>query len=202
MTIDDEVVLLRRAALLGDEATKVYERLGLEAILARAGEVERVGSSVMGLMVWRDLDVVVHAPGLGQSGVIAALEALFDDRGLLSLDYRDERRSNGSASNGVDSRHYVVLRHEGVGRGTWKIDVTFWTARHHHDHDVYAKGITDRLTDESRLAILRIKDAWYQRPSYPYTVGGHDVYVAVLDHGVRTVDGFERYLLERGLPTE
>jgi hypothetical protein len=33
-------------------------------------------------------------------------------------------------------------------------------------------------------------------------VGGHDVYVAVLDHGVRTVEGFERYLLGRGLPTE
>ena len=199
MTVDEEAVLLRRAASLAEEAGQVYDRLRLRAILARAGDVERVGSSVMGLMVWRDLDVVVHAPGLGQEGVIAALGPLFDERGLLSLEYRDER---GSGAGERDSRHYVVLRHEGMGRGIWKIDLTFWTAQHRHDHDVYAAGITGRLTDESRMAILRIKDAWYQRPSYPYTVGGHDVYVAVLDHGVRTVEGFEHYLRERGLPIE
>lgn len=194
--------LARRAASLAREAGQVYERLRLEAILRPAGEVERVGSSVMGLMVWRDLDVVVHAPGLGQAGVIEALAPLFDDRGLLSLDYRDERPPHVSAANQRDARHYVVLRHSGIGRGAWKIDLTFWTAQHRHDHDAYAAGITSRLTDETRSAILRIKSAWYERSSYPYTVGGHDVYVAVLDHGVRTVAGFERHLRERGLPVD
>jgi hypothetical protein len=118
------------------------------------------------------------------------------------MHYRDERHAAESAAGGLDSRHYVVLRHEGVGRGQWKIDLTFWTGERRHDHDVYAAAITSRLTDETRAAILRIKDAWHQRASYPDTVGGHDVYVAVLDHGVRTVEGFERYLRERGLPVD
>jgi hypothetical protein len=33
-------------------------------------------------------------------------------------------------------------------------------------------------------------------------VGGHDVYVAVLVHDVLTVEGFERYLRERGRASE
>lgn len=194
--MDDEA-LLRRAAALRDEADGVYESLRLDALLAHAGDVERVGSSVMDLMVWRDLDVVVHAPGLEQAHVVETLAPLFEDGGLLSLDYRDER---GTGS--PDARHYVVLRHEGVGRGTWKIDLTFWTAEQHHDHAAYADAIGRRLSGECRLAILRIKDAWYQRPSYPTIVGGHDIYVAVLDHDVRTKEAFEQYLLDRGLPTD
>lgn len=198
----DDATLLRRATDLAAEAAAVYERLRFQEILAPAGEVERVGSSVMDLMVWRDLDVVVHAPGLGQPGVIAAVEPLFDDHGLLSLEYRDERRSSDRVIDEPDGRHYVILRHQGVGRGPWKIDLTFWTAPQRHRHDLYAAGIASRLTDESRLAILRIKDAWCQRPSYPFVVGGHDVYTAVLEHGVRTPEGFEHYLRERGLPTD
>ena len=46
----------------------------------------------------------------------------------------------------------------------------------------------------TRLAILRIKDAWHKRPDYPEVVGGFEVYEAVLEHGVRTAEEFEGYL--------
>jgi hypothetical protein len=55
-----------------------------------------------------------------------------------------------------------------------------------------------RLTDETRLAILWIKDVWHRRPTYPYEVGGVDVYDAVLEHGVRTPDEFAAHLRARG----
>jgi hypothetical protein len=32
----------------------------------------------------------------------------------------------------------------------------------------------------ARLAVLRIKDVWHRLPSYPDTVGGWDIYTAVL----------------------
>jgi hypothetical protein len=58
-----------------------------------------------------------------------------------------------------------------------------------------------RLTPETRLAILWIKDAWYRHPSYPDVVSGMDIYKAVLEHGVRTPEQFGSYLSRRGLPT-
>jgi hypothetical protein len=63
-----------------------------------------------------------------------------------------------------------------------------------------AGAIRRRLTEETRLAILWIKDVWHQLPVYPYEVGGVEVYDAVFEHGVRTPEGFEAYLRERGLP--
>jgi hypothetical protein len=56
------------------------------------------------------------------------------------------------------------------------------------------------LTEETRLAILWIKDSWHRLPAYPYRVGGYEIYEAVLTAGVRTPDEFDAYLIARGLP--
>src|SRR5215213_6079041 len=49
--------LLERQDALQAEANCLVERLGLPAMLGRAGRFERLGSSVSGLMAWRDLDL-------------------------------------------------------------------------------------------------------------------------------------------------
>ncbi|HEY7620380.1 MAG TPA: hypothetical protein VH834_11435 [Solirubrobacteraceae bacterium] len=59
-----------------------------------------------------------------------------------------------------------------------------------------------RLTDETRGAILWIKDVWHRRPCYPDVVGGVDIYHAVLNHGVRALADFAAYLHARGMPTD
>ena len=66
------------------------------------------------------------------------------------------------------------------------------------DHLDWLQG---ELTEETRLAILWIKDIWYRLPAYPYRVGGYQVYDAVLNAGVRTPDEFDAYLIARGLPS-
>jgi hypothetical protein len=58
-----------------------------------------------------------------------------------------------------------------------------------------------RLTDDLRMTILRLKDASHTRPAYPYVVSAFEIYVAVLDPGVRTLDELDRYLAACGLPT-
>ncbi|HLJ35585.1 MAG TPA: hypothetical protein VKU38_18160 [Ktedonobacteraceae bacterium] len=57
-----------------------------------------------------------------------------------------------------------------------------------------------QVTPETRLAILWIKDIWYQLPTYRNEVYSTDIYDAVLQHGVRTPREFDRYLVERGKP--
>ena len=60
--------------------------------------------------------------------------------------------------------------------------------------------IEQKLTPETRLIILRIKDMWWKHPSYRQEVSSVDIYDAVLQHGVRTLDEFDQYLVERGKP--
>lgn len=58
-------------------------------------------------------------------------------------------------------------------------------------------GMIARLTPETRLAILWIKDVWHRRPEYRTSVTSMYLYTAVLDHGVRDPDGFGAWLSDR-----
>ena len=93
-----------------------------------------------------------------------------------------------------------MARHATDAGDEWKIDVSLWSPESPPGPLAHAEELQRRLTDETRLAILWIKDAWHRSPSYPDRVGGTDVYEAVLEHGVRTPEQFGRYLLRRGLP--
>lgn len=63
-----------------------------------------------------------------------------------------------------------------------------------------AQALRDSITGEQRAAVLQIKDVWFRLSSYPDQVGGFDVYIAVMDDGVRTPEEVRRWLAGRGLP--
>ncbi|MFN8512715.1 MAG: hypothetical protein U0232_03485 [Thermomicrobiales bacterium] len=51
---------------------------------ARAGgEVEQIGSSVSGLMVWRDIDFNIVAPGLTREGLAETIRPLLVDSRVI-----------------------------------------------------------------------------------------------------------------------
>jgi len=45
--------------------------------------------------------------------------------------------------------------------------------------------------------VLRIKDYWHRQPAYPHHIGGLDIYTAVMDGGIRTLDEFSAWLAAR-----
>jgi hypothetical protein len=51
------------------------------------------------------------------------------------------------------------------------------------------------------LAVLRLKDFWQRLPVYPDIVGAWEIYDAVLNHDVRTLDELDAFLAARGMPT-
>src|SRR5215218_3334152 len=169
--------LLRRQDALQAEARGVVADLDLVPLLSRAGRVERVGSSVSGLMVWRDLDFGVLCRDLTAERAFAAIRPLLTHPRVTEFDYRNQ-----------------------TGRGEWKIDVSFWRSDAPRDYLPYAERLTRQLTAETRLAILWIKDVWHRLPTYPDAGGAVDVYEAVLRGGVRTPAQFDAYLRARGLP--
>jgi hypothetical protein len=191
--------LLRRAAELEAEASAVVTRLDLLGMLSVLGEPELIGSAVSGLMVWRDIDISVRCRDLTPARFWTALRPLLADPGLTRLDYRNETGERCPSGDPTDERLYAVLRYESEPGTGWKIDLSLWTSEDPRPYRAEAEALR-RLDDETRLAVLWIKDVWHHLPVYPYEVSGYEVYDAVLGHGVRTPEGFDAYLRERGLP--
>ena len=83
----------------------------------------------------------------------------------------------------------------------WKVDVSLWFAGVPPAVEAFQTELPARLTPESRLAILGLKDFWHRLPHYPENVSAWEIYDAVLNHRVRTLDAFDAFLAARGLPT-
>jgi hypothetical protein len=54
-----------------------------------------------------------------------------------------------------------------AGQGRWRIDLSVWLGDlHGHVADWHTR-LRGTITDQQRLAVLRIKDVWHRLPSYP-----------------------------------
>ena len=192
--------LFRRAEVLRSEADEVMRTLDVMTMLRALGQPEQIGSSVSGLMVWRDIDVTVRCRDVTLERVWDALRPLLINPRITRLNYSNETGARSPSGEPADQRYYFVIHYEPAGGTEWKIDVSVWTSDAPRPHLAQLTELERRLTHETRLAILWIKDVWHRLPVYPYEVGGMEVYDAVLEHGVRSPDDFNRYLRERGLP--
>jgi hypothetical protein len=74
-----------------------------------------------------------------------------------------ERCPTGQAR---DERYHVPFDLD-AGQGRWRIDLSVWLRDlHGHVADWHTR-LRDTITDQQRLAVLRIKDVWHRLPSYP-----------------------------------
>jgi hypothetical protein len=145
-------------------------------------------------MVWRDVDFGVDAPGLSAEDAWAVMWPLLASDRCRGLHYENETATD-------EPRHYFVARIDSEAGDEWKVDVSIWVAGVPAGVEPFQAELESRLTEQSRLTILRLKDGWYDQPTYPDGVGGWEIYDAVLEHGVRTFDELDAYLRERGFPT-
>ncbi len=191
--------LLQRQQQLQDESQRVLEELNLSVLLSEGGIVKQVGSSVLGLMVWRDIDLAVSSPGLGIARAWETLRPLYTHPRVRQIRYLNESGSYNSTGLQINERYYFGVYYDTNASNEWKIDVSFWLMQGIHPEPVH-DAMAQQLTPETRLAILWIKDVWYQLPIYRNEVYSTDIYDAVLQHGVRTPGEFDEYLAQRGKP--
>jgi hypothetical protein len=197
--LDDRTAsaLAARQRHLQAEAHAVLAHLDLPAHLGRLGPFEHIGSSASGLLVYRDLDVCVRGTDPTTAEVFEALHPVITHRGIHEVVYRDETGPRSPTGRASDQRHYAVLRYQHRTGHLWKIDITVWINPMARPHLTEVERLKREATGAKRDAILWIKDVWHQRAEYGDTIGGTDIYTAVLDDGVRTPDGFAAYLRRR-----
>ncbi len=188
------VDLLRRADGLSTEAADVVAMLNLHETLRGLGKSAQLGSSVTDLMTWRDIDFAVYSPAATPEQVWTALHPLLIDPRLVQMTFRNDSVERLPTGDPADARYYLVFQFETAPQTIWKIDLSVWLAASKDHQVVETAALRRKLTPETRLAILWIKDIWRQKPEYPLLVSGIDIYRAVLDHGIRTPSQFAAFL--------
>lgn len=172
----------------------MISELGLLTGFASYNPVLITGSFVSGLMVWRDLDVMLlGGPQLSPTEVLTAISGLVALPGLVGFRYADERGQRSPTGESRDERYHVPMTYVRPS-GIWRLDLTFWLHDPHENVAAWHEVLRDSLTFQERVDILGIKDVWHRRPEYPEAVSGFEIYTAVLDHGVHTLQQFEIWL--------
>jgi hypothetical protein len=188
--------LLRRQCALQAEVPSILEELDIVKLLRPHGTPLQMGSSSLGLMVWPDIDMCVSCPGLAIEHALETMRPIYSHPMVKRVQYLNEVGQFNSSGE-VHDRYYFAIYYHGANDIEWKIDISFWNAVEDHPEPVQ-DAVAKNLTEETRLAILWIKDIWHRLPTYQTEVFSVDIYDAVLEHGVRTPSEFDEYLAGLG----
>ncbi|MGI5341923.1 hypothetical protein ACQEVS_33220 [Streptomyces sp. CA-181903] len=185
--------ILAKQRVLQAEADEVIGDLELGPLLAERGEPVRVGSSALGLMVRRDVDITVVCPDLaeGTKKAVADIGAVLavHDR-VRQVRFRDDTGHWNTDPMYPDGLYLGVEYRSEAGR-EWTLDIWFVDEPDRQPDLAHVRALPPRLTDAHRVRILRIKQALAARADDK--TPGYDVYRAVLDHEVTTPEEFDAW---------
>ena len=169
-------------------AHQVLERLDLVRRWSRYGRVIPHGAMTYGLMVALDIDMATACPELRSGMGFDVVSEIAQMTGVRKVRYRNQLDDPG------DPGLYYQIQYRDDRDDLWKVDA--WLVPEtspstaHLDRQV--ESLRRALTTESRSAILEIKEANQgQEP-----MRGIDIYQAVLDGGVRSVNDCRQWIAD------
>jgi hypothetical protein len=166
--------LLQRQDILQHEAQIVLDELGLVPLLSKAGTLRQVGSTTLGLMVWRDIDLAVSSPALRLEDAFEVMRPMYLNARVKQVRYFNQSGPFNLTGQLVNGRYYFACLYDTEVGNEWKLDISFWLSYDHHPEPVQ-DALEQQLTRETRLTILWIKDLWYQLPIYRTEVYSTDI---------------------------
>lgn len=193
--------LLEAQRRLQAEADEVVQALQLDALLGDLGQPIRVGSSAMGLMVRRDIDITVVCPRIDAQALeaftaIGARLMRVTER-VVAVRFRNDSGKWNQEPEKYPDGLYLWLSVRMPDDMMWTIDIWLVDQPDRQPDIGHLTTLMPRLTDADREVILRIKGALAERSQNTGTVSSTFVYEAVMDHGVRTLAAFDAWHVER-----
>lgn len=184
--MDDATPWQEMARMAQAEARHIAEELDIGGHWRRAGAVvNAVGSFRTNLLVrHRDIDFHVYTPVLDHDLSFRVMAALARSPHLNSLHFVDGSRTKERCLEW----HGIWQR---PGGAPWQIDIIHMKSGSTFDgfFERFADRLCRRLDDGTRDTILRLK---YETPENE-GIHGVEYYRAVLEGGVRTLEGLRRW---------
>ncbi|GLQ53778.1 hypothetical protein [Devosia nitrariae] len=186
--------LLEAQQRLQAEADAVVRELELEELLGALGRPVRVGSSAMGLMVRRDIDITIVCPNLDAdlleafAGVAARL--MRKTAAVQSVRFRNDCGAWNREPDKYPHGLYLGLTVRAADEALWTLDIWAVDQPARQPDLAHLETLLPRLTDTHRHTILAIKHVLAQRPQHPPSAL---VYEAVVDNAIATADEFDAW---------
>ena len=177
--------------IIKEEAGKLLYEKGLLAILNNYGLVHITGSYALDLMTWRDLDIYIATNTITEAQFFelgAAINCKFNP---VKMSYRNERIQR---SEGLPPGLYWGVYFGNERKDAWKIDIWAMDEKECKRRIQYCDDLAARINDSAKQAILAIKSACWTDPEYRRSYAGKDIYEAVLDNKIRTIEEFRGFL--------
>jgi hypothetical protein len=188
--VSDAELFARQDALQA-QAAGVLADLDLLALLRTVGHPTRTGSSALGLMVARDIDVTTVCPSIDPLPIFDIGRSLATHPRVRSVTFRDDTGRWNSGTRYPDGLYWMV-EYVADPDIEWKLDLWFLIEGTTQFDLEHMKTLPVRLTPEVRATILRIKESVAADPSLPKGPS-YEIYEAVLDHGIKTADEYARF---------
>ena len=184
-------------SVLVSEANTILHDHGLLEILGKYGKPIVQGSYALNLMTWRDLDIHLGYEHVDLKKFFSLGLEIAAKLKPRRMSFRNELESETPGlPKGLYWRVYTKLSFPGI----WKIDI--W-AMDSKQSTLFAERFEDlksKITETNRPAILGIKSHFCEHPEYRKKFFSMDIYKAVVEDNVRSVEEFaERLEKERGL---
>ena len=190
-----DIELFERQDALQVQAAAILTDLDAFALLRDVGQATQVGSSALGLMVARDIDITTLCPTLDPGPVFDLGRRLAVHPRVRRLTFRKDTGRWNTHPVYPDGIYWLV-EYVADPDVAWTLDLWFLLEGTTQFDLGHVKTLPGRLTPETRAAILRIKEAVYADTSQPRGPS-YAIYEAVLDHGIRTPEAYERYRASR-----
>ena len=187
MDITTDTVFARAASRM-QVAYDVLDRLQLLERWRPFGNPILVGAVAYELVVAPDIDIEIFCDEPRIEDGFTVLRA-------CALQPGTRRARFANLLDGPDQGLYWQVRYRHASGQEWNVDM--WSMRHDHPGPTSASLVEPMkraLTDETRRAILEIKEGLLLDPAVPCP--SIHIYRAVLDAGVRTLDGFQAWLAD------
>lgn len=190
------------------DAQEVLNDLDLINLLKQYGKPSIVGSFALSLMTWRDIDLEIVVDELNKEVVAEVIKKLIlKTKYRIDLSFSDNlARFNESNPNSPQSLYIGVkyfgkdiepTKMQGANPLVWKLDLHFLLGKDARGQ-AKTEELKDKLTDDKRKIILEIKNKVASNPNYRKEITSMDIYEAVLEKGVSSLEEFENYLQESG----
>lgn len=190
--------LLERQDQLQKEASSVLTKLRLPGRLSLIGRPLQVGSSALGLMVRRDLDITVICAELDLKRVAKLCSELICLDGIKALHFQNRIDRSEQMTPTLTNDLQLILSYQLEEKKEWTIQVRLIDEPERQIDLQHIKQLPAKLNPINRELILAIKDEWAQRPEYGQTVSGFLICDAVLNQGITSLKEFESWVEKRG----
>ena len=183
--------LIQLNSTIKAEADKIFFAHGLLDILNSFGTPHITGSYALDLMTWRDLDIYLQVDNFSQTDFFklgGKISAAFNP---VKMSFRNELIAQ---TKGLPTGLYWGIYFGNERVGAWKLDIWAVNTTECQRLIQYCADIQQKLTPETVSDILNIKSQCWQDPEYRRSYSSADIYDAVLEKNVSSIESFRKYL--------